>query len=190
MANFRDDLLTKTLAETKKLTKQVNQRLLRLEREVKGDTFEIVKMRSYLDTDYLESWSKRGRVRYSKIKEEPLKLDALNKQLRKFINNQNTTVRGIRKHLKNVQRETGKPELDYQDLLDYERTYEDLLDWISRYMELSEFWQYTNKAHAIGMPEDSYFEGIIQLADSSIKNDEDAKERIHRLYIKYVVMGD
>ena len=92
--------------------------------------------------------------------------------------------------MKEYQRDTGHPELNYQDLYNYERTYEDLVDWISRYMEKSEFWQYTHKAHNLGMPEDAYFEGIIQLADSSILNDEDAKERIHQLYVKYVAMGE
>ena len=189
MANFRADLLNETLAETRKLAKQVNQRLIRLEREVKGETYETMKLRSYLDTDYLNTWSKSGRVSYGKIKEEPIKLGALNKQLRKFINNQNTTVRGIRKRLKAVREETGKPDFDYKDLFSYEMAYESLVDWIKRYMEESEFWQYTHKAHDTGLPEDQYFEGIIQLADASIKNDEDAKENIHRLYEKYVVMS-
>ena len=190
MANFREDLLAKTLAQTKKLTKQVNQRLLRLEREVKGDTYEIMKLRTYLDTDYLNAWTKKQRVSYSKIKEDPLKLSALNKQLNRFVNSKNTTVRGIRKHLQDVRKETGKPDLDFLDLFNYERTYEDLVDWVKRYMEESEFWQYTNKAHNLGLPEDTYFEGIIQLADSSIVNDEDAKERIHQLYVKYVAIGE
>ena len=190
MANFRADLLNETLAETRKLAKQVNQRLIRLEREVKGETYETMKLRSYLDTDYLNAWSKSGRVSYGKIKEEPIKLGALNKQLKKFINNQNTTVKGIRKRLENVREEIKKPDFNYEDLFNYEMTYEALVDWISRYMKESEFWQYTHKAHDTGLPEDQYFEGILQLAESSIKNDEDVKENIHKLYEKYVIMSD
>ena len=34
VANFKSDLIKETLAKTQKLTKQVNQRLLRLEREI------------------------------------------------------------------------------------------------------------------------------------------------------------
>lgn len=188
MANFREDLLKETLARTKKLTKQVNQRILRLERETGGETYEIMKLRTYLDTDYTNAWTKKGRVTYSKIKMDPLKLDAINKQMQKFIDSPSSTVRGIRNELKQYREETGKPDFSYEDLYDYKRTYDDLLEWIKRYMEESEFWQITHKAHDLGWGEDMYFKAIIQQADASITNDEDARERIQRLYYKYVVM--
>ena len=173
--------------EVQKLTKQVNQRLLRLEREVKGDTIEIMTLRTKLDNDYMKSWTKGGRVRFSK-KLPYIKLQAQKKVLKEFIEG-DTTVPKIRKKLKNAQRSYEKPNFDYQDLLDLQTTEDDLYEWITQYMYASEFDNLTNWASRVGMEKGSYVTMIINHARGNILNDEDAQEKIERLYDKFVIGG-
>ena len=190
MANFKEDLLKTILAKTQKLTKQVNQRLLRLEREIGKDieTTEMKNLHKYLDTKSMDAWTKSGRVSYSKIKMDPFKLDRLNKELTKFIEKPSTTVRGIRKELKQA-RETHGVNFDYKDLFDFKDIEEDLEDWIMRYIPPSKFDALNHYAIDHNLSEDEYVVMIIKQADSKITNDEDAIEKIKRLYQKYVVGG-
>ena len=81
MALISDKELNNLQSEVQKLTKQVNQRLVRLEREVKGDTIEIMTLRTKLDNDYMKSWTKGQRVRFSK-KLPYIKLQAQKKVLK------------------------------------------------------------------------------------------------------------
>lgn len=185
MALISDKELNDLQNDVKRLSKQVNQRLVRLEREVKGDTIEIMTLRNKLDNDYMKSWTKGGRVRFSKNLPY-IKLLAEKKALTEFIEG-DTTIPKIRQKLKNARHTTNKPELDYQDLLDLQTIEEDLYDWICQYMYPSEFDNLTNWASETGMDQDNYVTMIINHARKTILNDEDAIDKIKRLYNKYVV---
>lgn len=185
MALISDKELNSLQNEVQKLTKQVNQRLVRLEREVKGDTIEIMTLRTKLDNDYMKSWTKGQRVRFSK-KLPYIKLQAQKKVLTEFLQG-DTTVPKIRKKLKNAQEKYGRPDIDYQDLLDLQTTEEDLYDWITQYMFASEFENLTNWASRTNMSQDNYVTMIINHARAEILNDEDAVEKIKRLYNKFVL---
>ena len=190
MANFKKELLDETLAKTKKLTKQVNQRLLRLEREIGKDieTTEMKNLHKYLNTKSMNAWTKSGRVSYSKIKMDPFKLDRLNKELTKFIEKPSTTVRGLRRELKQA-RETYMVDFDYKDLFDFKDIEEDLEDWILRYLTPSKFDALNDHAIRHNYSESEYVVMIVKQASGDILNDEDAIEKIKRLYQKYVVGG-
>lgn len=185
MALISDKELNDLQNDVKRLSKQVNQRLLRLEREVKGDTIEIMTLRNKLDNDYMKSWTKGGRVRFSKNLPY-IKLMAEKKALQEFVAG-DTTVPKIRKKLENARKTTGKPDFSYQDLLDFQTIEEDLYDWICQYMYPSEFDNLTNWATETGMQQDDYVTMIINHARKTILNDEDAIDKIKRLYNKYVV---
>lgn len=185
MATISEKELNDLQREVQKLTKQVNQRLVRLEREVQGDTIDIMKLRTKLDNDYMKSWTKGERVRFSK-KLPYIKLLAQKKALTEFVEG-DTTIPKIRQKLKNAQEHYGKPYFTYQDLLDFQTIEEDLYDWICQYMYPSEFDHLTNWAIKTSMNEDDYVTMIINHARSNILNDVDAVEKIKRLYNKYVV---
>lgn len=187
MAIFSEKEINDLQREVQKLTKQVNQRLLRLEREVHGDTIEIMTLRNKLDNDYMKSWTKGERVRFSK-KLPYIKLQAQKKALQQFIAGE-TTIPEMRKKLKNMQEQTGRPDLNYQDLLDLQTTEDDLYEWITQYMYASEFDNLTNWASRVGMEKGSYVTMIINHARGNILNDEDAQEKIERLYDKFVIGG-
>ena len=189
MATFKEDLLQQTLAQTQKLAKQVNQRLVRLEREVGADveTTEMEKLKTHLDTTYMKAWTKSGRVSYAKIKMDPFKLDRLNKELSRFIEKPATTVRGVRKELTTARKEHGV-DFNYKDYFDFKRTEDDYYDWITRYIPPSKFDALNGYANSHGLSQDDYVTMIIVQANGSITNDEDAVERIKRLYEKYVVI--
>ena len=185
MALISDKELNDLQNDVKRLSKQVNQRLLRLEREVKGDTLEIMTLRTKLDNDYMKSWTKGGRVRFSKNLPY-IKLQAQKKVLQEFIAG-DTTVPAMRKKLKNAREKYSREDLTYQDLLDFQTTEEDLYDWITQYMYPSEFDNITGWCARVGISQEKYVEIILDHARKTILNDEDAIEKIKRLYNKYVV---
>lgn len=185
MAIISDKELNELQNKVKKLAKQTNQRLLRLEREVKVDTIDIMRLRNKLDTDYMKSWTKSGRVSFSK-KLPYIKLLAQKKALEEFIES-DTTIPKIRKKLKNAQERYQRPDLTFLDLLDLETIEEDLYDWITQYIYASEFDHLTNWAKSNNITQENYITIIINHARGNILNDEDAIEKIKRLYNKYVL---
>lgn len=185
MAIISDKELNELQNKVKKLTKVVNQRLLRLEREVKGDTIDIMRLRNKLDTDYMKSWTKSGRVSFSK-KLPYIKLQAQKKALEKFIES-DTTIPKIRKKLKETKQKYGRDNIDYLDMMDLETTEDDLYDWITQYIPPSEFDHITNWAKVNNISEEEYIVVIINHARANILNDEDAIDKIKRLYKKFVL---
>ena len=57
---------TKLYNELKRLSKQANQRIVRLERTFGKDTWATKKLKSKIETEPLQSWTSTGRVRVNK----------------------------------------------------------------------------------------------------------------------------
>lgn len=170
--------------QAKKLSKQVNQQILRLERETKTETTAVINLRNRLDVGFVNGWTKGGRVRFSK-KMTDIQLKATIKAMEMFKKEPTSTVRGVRKALQNARRETKQEKFDYQDLFDYITIEEDLIAWITRYIPPSKFDALVHHAQEHNYTESQFVDMILK-ASAELTNDEDTIDKIKRLYDKYV----
>lgn len=170
--------------QAKKLSKQVNQQILRLERETKTETIAVMNLRNRLDVGFVSGWTKGGRVRFSK-KMTDIQLKATIKAIEMFKKEETSTVRGVRRALKNARQTTGQPEFDYKDLFDYTVIEEDLIAWITRYIPPSKFDALVHHAQEHNYSENQFVDMLLK-ASAELTNDEDTIDKIKRLYNKYV----
>lgn len=123
--------------ELMKLIKRANQRILRLER-LTGikESFGVKQLIDYASSEQLQAVTKSGRIRITKGMNET-QMKALNSILDQFLNRSISTVKQVKKYVKEKSRETGK-ELSYKEanlLYDLRKNWR----WILEYMTISEF---------------------------------------------------
>lgn len=83
--------------ELKKLAKQANQRILRLEREFPEKTWAVKNLEEKLSVEPLKALSASGRVRVSKQYTET-QMSVITNELKKFIKNKTSTPRRTKKN--------------------------------------------------------------------------------------------
>ena len=175
---------TQLQQEVKKLSKQVNQQLVRLEREAKGDTLAIMHLRNKLDTKTVEGWTKSGRVRFNKKMDDD-QLNAVKIAMEQFKKEKTASLSGLKQELAKTRKETGEKNFSYQDMFDYQIITTDLEGWITQHMKASKYYHISKCAKEKGKTNEEYIDIIIK-ASEDLKNDEDTRKRIDRLYDKYV----
>lgn len=83
--------------ELRKLAKRANQRIVRLERFTgRQDAWAVANLRNRLDTEKLNAWTPKGRIKYNKSM-NITELRATIKATKNFLNSATSTKRGIRK---------------------------------------------------------------------------------------------
>lgn len=81
--------------ELRQLAKQANQRILRLERYTgRQDAWAVANLRNRLDTEKLNAWTPKGRVRYNKSM-NITELRAVIKATKMFIHSLTSTPKGV-----------------------------------------------------------------------------------------------
>lgn len=176
--------LSELQQQAKRLSKQVNQQLVRLEREVKGDTLAILHLRNKLDTKSVEGWTKSGRVRFNK-KMDNEQLNAIVTAMEQFKKEKTATISGLKKELARTRKESGDSSFLYQDMFDYQIITTDLEGWITQHMKASKYYHISKWAKDKGKTKDEYVDILIK-ASEDLRNDEETVVRIERLYDKYM----
>lgn len=176
--------LSQLQSEAKRLSKQVNQQILRLEREAKGDTIAIMHIRNKLDTKAVQGWTKSGRVRFNNKMNDD-QLNAIITAMEQFKKEKTSTISGLKKELEKVRKQTGEKDFTYQDMFDYKIITTDLEGWITQHVQASKFHHITKWAKDKQRTEEQYIADIIR-ASEDLTNDDDTRARISRLYDKYV----
>ena len=82
--------------ELKRLSKQANQRIVRLEREFGVNTWATRSLREKLETETVRAWTKTGRVAVRKSM-DVTQMKATIKATKEFISNPTSRVKGVRK---------------------------------------------------------------------------------------------
>lgn len=82
----------------KQLSKQANQRIVRLEREFGVDSWAVKQLKRKLDTTAVDGWTSGGRVRVAKSMSREQMLATI-KATEKFINSTTSRVQGAREVL-------------------------------------------------------------------------------------------
>lgn len=83
--------------ELRKLAKRANQRIVRLERFTgRQDAWAVANLRNRLDTEKLNAWTPKGRIKYNKSM-NITELRAVIKATKNFLNSATSTKRGIEK---------------------------------------------------------------------------------------------
>lgn len=176
--------LSQLQSEAKRLAKQVNQQILRLEREAKGDTIAIMHLRNKLDTKAVQGWTKSGRVRFNS-KMNDVQLNAIVIAVEQFKNEKTSTISGLKKELEKTRKETGEKDFSYQDMFDYRIITTDLEGWITQHMKASKYYHISKWAYDKGKTKNEFVDIIIKSSED-LTNDEDTIKRIRRLYDEYI----
>lgn len=129
--------------QMKKLSKQANQRILRLERYAETtEPFAVKHLADYMSSSKLELWTKRGRVGTKKGMTE-LQMRAAIKALNRFIKEETSKVKGAKEYTKQVAKELGTNVTPSYASTIYRAKKE--WKWILTYMTNSEFWDFARE---------------------------------------------
>lgn len=161
--------------ELKKLSKQANQRILRLERLTGAkETFASKKLFDYLSAEKLQAISKKGRVKISGFDME--QMDAIKTALEDFLSSGYSTIGEIKKYKTKVEKAIGI-SLSFKDLSEVYKA-RDLWKWTDDQFG-SAFWvdfapqiMYQNKNEWIKFVE-------VYVQDG---NDKESKEQLTKIY--------
>lgn len=161
--------------ELKKLSKQANQRILRLERLTGAkETFASKKLFDYLSAEKLQAISKKGRVKISGFDME--QMVAIKTALEDFLSSGYSTIGEIKKYKTKVEKAIGI-SLSFKDLSEVYKA-RDLWKWTDDQFG-SAFWvdfapqiMYQNKNEWIKFVE-------VYVQDG---NDKESKEQLTKIY--------
>lgn len=196
MTNKKTDeqIKNELLLELNKLIKRANQRIVRVERKFGKDRWGVKNLRDYLDTEKLNGWTAKGRIRATKGM-SLTQLKAIEKATKRFLNNTATsTLRGIeetrQKQIRGLQRSLGVKdrELTYQEAEFFYRLFEDTdyRFFIERYnFPASTFDVFIQEA----IDNRQTFSRFVDSLEVYIEigNDEELLTRARAIYQKYVL---
>lgn len=176
--------LSQLQSEAKRLAKQVNQQILRLEREANGDVISIMHLRNKLDQKSVNGWTKSGRVKFNKKLSDD-QLESIITAMQQFKKEKTSTIQGLKKELEKTRKQTGEKDFTYQDMFDYKIITTDLEGWITQHVQASKYHHITKWSKEKQRTEEQYIADIIK-ASEDLTNDNETRQRISRLYDKYV----
>lgn len=181
---------TKLYNELKKLSKQANQRIVRLERTFGKDTWATKKLKSKLETEPLQAWTSTGRVRVNKSM-TITQMKATIKATKKFLQSETSRVKGVKevrkRQIETIQKTFKDFEVKnftYEDAENFYDIFESDDNWVYEYFSPSEF-----QAIVIDAIDnrDTQNQWISRLENYiNISNDLDMVEKAIVLYEKYV----
>lgn len=125
-------------SEMKRLSKRANQRILRLERYAEtNEPFATKQLADYLSASTLNAWTTGGRVALKKGL-STLQMLAINKAIKRFLEDETSKVKGAKSYVKKLSEQAGKPIKPSLASSYYkaEKNY----TWIYKYLTESEFW--------------------------------------------------
>lgn len=179
----------------KKLSKRANQRLVRLERAFGKDRWGAKELRSLLDVEPLQAWTKAGRVRAAKSMSLNNML-IVTKAIEDWLQNKRSYVGKVKKIEKQIkegiraniarEREVKEEEITSEDIENFYRTLEDEnYQTIYKYIKPSNLNALIEEAKEDEEAEDYFVDKVIRYANYG--NDNNVKrslERILRLIYK------
>ena len=144
--------------QLKKLSKQANQRILRLERYAETtEPFSVKQLADYMSSSKLELWTKSGRVGTKKGM-TILQMRAAIKALNRFIKEETSTVKGAKAYTKKVSLQTGNSVSPSFASTVYRAKKE--WKWILEYLTESEFWDFARECVKNGYSYNTYTEKL------------------------------
>lgn len=166
-------------AELKKLAKRTNQRILRLERltgYVEG--FAVKQLYDYLTAEPLQAITKTKRVAVRKTFSE-IQMRAIINTMKRFLSNETSTQRGLKKYIKNISKEVGFTLTFEQANTQYqaEKNYK----WIYDYMTPSEFWDFARESVSEKWNQNQFID-MIQVYIDEDKIDKNLHNKLVNLY--------
>lgn len=166
-------------SEMKKLSKQANQRILRLERETGlQEGFATKQLADYLSTENLKAWTKKGRVAV-KSDLSATQMKAIIKATKNFLKQETSRVSGVRNYQKQVSSQAGK-KISYKHasaLYHAQRNY----TWIYQYLTPSEFWDLARECVRENWSEERFIDNImVYITDRTL--DETLRKDLENLY--------
>lgn len=165
--------------DLRKLAKQANQRLLRLERLTgKQETFVSKELYDYLSVSNIQAISKTGRIRVSK-KFNLMQLSAIIKVTQRFLEEETSRVAGVKKVTKEYSEKLGK-KISFKQastLFQTGRNY----TWIYEFIPKSEFWDNVKVSKQQGWDKEEFIDQIKSLNERL--NDRTLKKDLESLYL-------
>lgn len=165
--------------DLRKLAKQANQRLLRLERLTgKQETFASKELYDYLSVSNLQAISKTGRIRVSK-KFNVGQLSAIIKVTKRFLEEETSRVAGVKKITKEYSEKLDK-KISFKQastLFQTGRNY----TWIYEFIPKSEFWDNVKVSKQQGWDKEEFIDQLKSLNERL--NDRTLKKDLESLYL-------
>lgn len=176
--------LSQLQSEAKRLAKQVNQRIVRLEREAQADVLSIERLRSKLDQKSVNGWTESGRVRFNNKMNDD-QLNAIITAMEQFKKEKTSSISGLKQQLIETRKKAKQPTMSYQDMFDYTVVKEDLESWATQHIQASKYYHIQKWSKEKGKSKKEFADIIIK-ASEDLTNDEDTVKKINKLYNKYV----
>ena len=148
----------KLFNELKKLSKQANQRIVRLEKLTgQKESFATKQLIDYLSSEPVSGITKQGRIRASKSMSDTQMINTI-KATKQFLESSSSTEKGVKQILKEYETKAEKPisfkqaNILYQSGKSYEWIYEDI--------PKSDFWSFVQKANESNWSKETFIEQI------------------------------
>lgn len=184
---MENEINSNNIQELKRLSKQANQRILRIERltKRKSPAFAVKELADLLSVTKGLTKRKGKSIRASAYKKSMTPTDVAGsiKALKQFIENtEGSTVKGIKKYIAGTEARLGKKIKPHEASAIYIAGKE--WEWIKEYTDPSDFWNYYNYEFSKSKPTvDEFIEYMkIHLFDKDLQIDENLKTKLEKLY--------
>lgn len=174
-----------------KLIKRANQRIVRIEKRYGKDRWAVKRLKADLDNDLLNAWTKKGRIRVPKnVSEDDIEKIKLLTQ--KFLEKETSKLSGIKSKEKdikdNIKQKARVNDIDISDdevETIFESLSDDNVEWLMDETRLgSDVWIFMAEAKEKRESKNQFATRVLDYISNT--NDEDAKNKLERIYDKYL----
>lgn len=185
-----------------KLIKRANQKIVRIEKRYGKDRWAVKRLKSNLDNDLLNAWSKKGRIRVPKNASED-DLEKIKLITEKFVTKEQSSLRSIAKieartkeAIRNKTSLSSKPneqivnELSDEDVeLIYDALDDDNIQWLMDEARIgSDVWVFIAEAKDKRETKDQFVDRVSLYIKRT--NDLEVKEKLEKIFSDFVNKKD
>lgn len=175
----------------RKLIKRANQRIVRIEQRYGKDRWAVKKLKSNLDNDLLNAWTKKGRIRVPKNASED-DIEKIKLITEKFVKSDLSSLKGIKSReldIKNTIRDKAiRNDIDLTDdevETIFESLSDDNMNWLMDETRLgSDVWIFMAEAKDKRETKDQFTQRLLNYVSKT--NDEDAKIKLESIYERFL----
>ena len=174
-----------------KLIKRANQRIVRIEQRYGKDRWAVKSLKANLDNDLLNAWTQKGRICIPKNASEDDK-EKIKLITEKFLSSSISSLKGIKSRVSDIKKtikEKGKRNdieiSDDEAETIYELLNDEDMNWLMSETRLaSDVWVFIAEAKDKRESKNEFTLRVLNYINNT--NDEDAKEKLERIYDKYL----
>lgn len=199
MLKKRVSMILSRQRKTRFVAKDVNERLRKLQRWGRYDTWASKQLISRLDVEKLNLLDKEGLINLDKIQYLTLtQLTNVNKAMDQFLRSKTKSIQGInavvRKKRQDLIEKSDNPQwvksLTNKEVEDLYRIFDDEeFKNLSENVKYEQIWNKVVEANEKGLSKEEFIEELQLYTDPSVMNDGDVLDSMESIYDKYVKLS-